>query len=154
MIGFTAKITRFRLIAAIVLLLIPFLLIAIFNSGNAAAQTDFNLDAGTAQQRIDFLKQFGWECDEKSEEVKTTVIPSEFDEVYSVYNELQIEQDFDLGPYKGQSVELYSIKINNYPQDSEYVYASLLVKDGKVIGGDIHSVALDGFMHGFELKQA
>ena len=34
------------------------------------------------------------------------------------------------------------------------IRANLLVYDGVVIGGDVCSVALDGFMHGFERPDA
>ncbi len=37
----------------------------------------------------------------------------------------------------------------NYPDQTGTVYATLIVYDGEVIGGDIASSALDGFMAGF-----
>ena len=97
------------------------------------------------------LKQFDWQVDKAYETVKDTVIPSEFDDVYKAYNNIQLSQGFDLQEHKGERVKLYNLKINNYPQNSEYVFATLLVKNGEIIGGDIHSTELNGFMHGFKI---
>ena len=36
-----------------------------------------------------------------------------------------------------------------YKGNKEYIKINVLVCDGKVIGGDVCSVKLDGFMHGF-----
>lgn len=152
MISFTAKITKTRLFIGIAIFLIPFLIFsAIYLSRNDNPEV-LNLQAKTKAQRIAFLKQYGWKSDSASETEKDTVIPSEFDNVYKAYNSIQTAQGFDLSEYKGEKVKLYSIKINNYPKNSEYVYATLLVKDGAVIGGDIHSTELNGFMHGFKIE--
>ena len=40
-------------------------------------------------------------------------------------------------------------EIENYPGQAEGVRANILVYKNKVIGGDVCSVELDGFMHGF-----
>ena len=47
-------------------------------------------------------------------------------------------------------VQLYSLRVTNYPSydGPGEVWATVLVRKGHVIGGDIHSTALDGFMHG------
>lgn len=149
MFGFTAKITKRRILAAVLVILLPCLILLAVKI-NSVPKASINISAKTAQQRIEFLKQFGWECETSSETVKDTVIPSEFDSVYINYNELQLSQGFDLTEYKGQSVKIYTIKVLNYPENSEYVYASLTVYDDKIIAGDIHSTALGGFMHGLK----
>ncbi|MBR6748707.1 MAG: hypothetical protein IKM07_07185, partial [Clostridia bacterium] len=41
----------------------------------------------------------------------------------------------------------------NYPGGLSDVAANLLILDGEVIGGDISSTLLDGFMHGFDPAQ-
>ncbi len=111
-----------------------------------------DLQAETAQERIAFLSQFGWQVEEEPVEIKEIQIPESFDEVYERYNALQREQGFDLTAYCGQKVKQWSYRVLNYPgngDDREQIHANLLVCDGMVIGGDVSSVALDGFMQPF-----
>ena len=104
----------------------------------------------TADQRIAFLAQYGWEVDPEPLEIREVAIPEEFDEVYARYNALQKEQGMDLLPYAGKTCKQWIYKVLNYPRSNEEVRAVMLVYEGQVIGGDISSVALDGFMTGFE----
>ena len=82
---------------------------------------------------------------------KEIIIPAEFDDVYEKYNAIQKEQGFDLTAYCSKRVKKWTYKVTNYPnyEGSDCIRATLLVFDGKVIGGDVCSVELDGFMHGF-----
>ena len=151
MFGFTAKITKKRIIMTVMLISIPLLVILAVKLSDSPQNT-YDTTAKTTAQRLDFLSNFGWECDEKSEQVKDFVIPTEFDKVYSSYNDIQLSQGFDLTKYSGKSVKIYTYKILNYPENSQYVYGSITVYENKIIAGDIHSTALDGFMHGFNLE--
>ena len=79
-------------------------------------------------------------------------IPAEFDETYEKYNELQKQQNFNLEKYKNTRVKSWSYEILNYPgyEDGEGVIrGNLLTCNGTVIGGDVCSIELGGFMHGF-----
>lgn len=112
------------------------------------------LTASTDEERIAFLSQFGWEIEEEAIEVKEIVIPTEFDDVYWQYNELQVTQNFDLTQYYGARVKLWKYEIKNYPgyEDTDgIIQANLLVLDGVVIAGDVSSIELGGFMHTFEM---
>lgn len=151
MISITAKITKKRVFCAALIIIIPLMIFLAINirSGN---ETDIDSTAKDCSQRLNFLSQFGWQCDENAETVKDSVIPEKFDDVYVKYNEIQTQQGFSLEKYKGKSVRIYTEKVLNYPENSENVYATLMVYDNKIIGGDIHSTALDGFMHGFDLS--
>ena len=62
-------------------------------------------------------------------------------------------QGFDLEPYAGQICTQYVYKVENHPGDDQ-VYATLLVYGDEIIGGDIASTAVDGFMHGFASDSA
>ncbi|MGN0556863.1 MAG: DUF4830 domain-containing protein [Acutalibacteraceae bacterium] len=150
MFGFTAKITKLRVAVVIIAVLIPLTVIAAVRL--APQKKQLTASGKTAAERIAFLAQFGWQADDSGEEYKTSVIPTEFDDVYTAYNAIQTDQGCDLAPYKGKTVTIYTIKIVNYPENSEYVYASLIVCEDKIIGGDIHSTAVGGFMHGFNLE--
>lgn len=106
----------------------------------------------TNDDRIDFLEQFGWTVSEKpTEEVKVT-IPKDFDKVMLSYNEFQRQQGLDLTKYKGKEVMRYTYEITNYPDYDGRVFANVLIYRNKVIGGDVCSSDLNGFLHGFGKK--
>lgn len=113
------------------------------------------MKADSAEERIAFFSQFGWEIAEDPLEVKEVVIPTEFDETYSKYNEIQKSQGLDLEPYKGVRVKSWCYAIKNYPgyENSDgLIQGNILVYNGIVIGGDVSSIELDGFMHGFSAQ--
>ena len=103
----------------------------------------------TNAERLEFIAQFGWMVGEEPCEVVETQIPEKFDEVLVEYNALQLAQGYDLQPYCGQQVKRYTYEVLNYPDHPEHIRLDLLVYDGKIIGGDVCSIELDGFMHGF-----
>lgn len=113
------------------------------------ADLKYSLSAADEQERIAFLGQFGWTVDEEPVEVEEIVIPTEFNDVYTNYNQIQLEQGLDLTAYAGKTCKRWVYHVLNYPRDGERVLATLLVYDGKIIGGDISSTSLNGFMTGF-----
>lgn len=131
----------------VLLLLIPlaaaFLLLAAGRDRLPAGATD-------AERRA-FLTSFGWELGEGTDR-GTVRIPAEFDAVYENYNGLQLEQGFDLKKYAGKEAGRFQYEITNYPGDNKKIYANLLIYNGKIIGGDVYSAALDGFIHGFSIE--
>ena len=103
---------------------------------------------GSEAQRQQFLADMGWEVPEDFESMKNVVIPQEWNDIYESYNALQREQGFDLSPYRGKTVQLYTYRVKNYPGQEDGVVCDLMVYQGELIGGDVCSVALDGFMQG------
>ena len=99
-------------------------------------------------QRQEFLRALGWQAGEEPVEVSDVVIPKEFDEVYKKYNEIQKEQGLDLSKYRGKRCKRYSYAIENFPGQVENVRLNILVCSGKIIGGDVYSLGMDGFMQG------
>ncbi len=109
----------------------------------------------TNDQREEYLTSLGWEfktnCDEKQVQ-----IPSEFNDVYTRYNEIQKSQGFDLEPYKGQEVTVYTYNITNYAgyENRDCIYANLIVCNNMLIGGDVCSTSVsDGFMQALKKQQ-
>lgn len=92
------------------------------------------------------LSTYGWEvshqptCDQ-------IALPEEFTQEYDSYLALQEECGFSLSEYAGETVLRCTYQVLNYPGAEEFVYADLLVAQGQIIGGDIRSSQLDGFMH-------
>ena len=118
------------------------------------AEDDLRLkQADENQNRVEFLTKLGWQVSSDAVEVTDVVIPLEFDEVYQGYNKIQQEQGFDLRQYAGYQVKRYSYEVYNHPSGDDFVRANLLVYNQKLVGGDICSLRLDGFMHGLRPTQ-
>ena len=113
----------------------------------------YYLDARTNEDRVKFLEQFGWEVTPEPVEVCDIIIPAKFNAVYENYNNIQKTQGLDLSKYKQQSCTRYTYQILNYKNAPNNVRANILVLNNRVIGGDICSVELDGFMHGFVSRE-
>ncbi len=95
--------------------------------------------------RIKIAEILGWQIDNEPLEVEEIVIPEKFDEVYSKYNELQKSMGFDLEKHKGDKCKRYCYKVKNY-KGKEDVVINMLIYQNKLIGGDISSRELGGFM--------
>ena len=108
---------------------------------------------GSPEARRAFLAGFGWEIDEEQAEVEEVVIPARFDAVYEDYNAIQKDQGLDLERYRGKSVMRCTYPVTNYPDYDGTVYATLLIYKDRVIGGDVCSASVDGFVHGWEAPQ-
>ena len=104
-------------------------------------------DLTTQEARLNCLTSYGWTCDPGSEARRTALIPDPLDAVYQKYNRLQTPCGFNLERYRGKLVECYTYQIMNFPYETHQpVFANLLIYEGSLIGGDIMSTALDGFM--------
>lgn len=104
----------------------------------------------TAEERVQFLADCGWIADAASEQEQVIHIPETFPAVYEDYNALQLQQGYDLHDYAGKDCILFTYDITNWPDESQTVLANLYVYKGRIIGGDIHSTNLDGFMIGIK----
>lgn len=113
------------------------------------SETSFSLSGETADQRAAFLLQYGWEVEMPEIRSRQLKIPESFDEIYTAYNEIQREQGMNLLPFAGKTVGQYTYRVTNFPDPNWTVQAVVLVFEGKVIGGDLDTVELDGFLTGF-----
>jgi len=138
-------------LAAILLVITAVMVVAkLFHSEPVASSEGktYTLSAESNDQRVAFLKQFGWQVNTEPLEMKDVTIPAQFDDVYIQYNNIQKEQGLDLSPYAGKTCRQWVYAVTNYPQATD-VRATILVYDNKVVGGDLSTVQLDGFMTGF-----
>lgn len=94
---------------------------------------------------LDCLDGFGWEAEPEPVSVEECTLSTQLSEGYLA---LQREAGFDLGDDMGQTVTRYTFAVTNYPTGETGILADLLVRNGEVVGGDIRSTALDGFLHG------
>ncbi|MCD7733682.1 MAG: DUF4830 domain-containing protein [Clostridiales bacterium] len=99
------------------------------------------------QAHRDYLAALGWET-EGLVSTDRVILPEEFTPEYEAYLSVQADGGFDLLPCAGKTVTRYTYAVSNYPSGEEEVLADLLVLDGAVVGGELRSAALDGFMIG------
>ena len=104
----------------------------------------------TNDDRVKFLEQFGWTVDAAPVEEVTMRLPDEFDKVLASYNELQKQGGLDLSKYRGKEVTRYTYKVTNYPGYDGSVTANVIVYRNRVIGGDVCSSDVSGFIGTFE----
>lgn len=103
----------------------------------------------TAAQRIHFLTELGYTVNSSSEESEEIKIPTEFGDVYNRYNELQKQSGTNLLNYRGADCVRYT-----YTEENSDWRFNLIVYEGRIIGGDVCTVALDGEMKALGEKTA
>lgn len=124
---------------------------AVFSPKNSSdvLNHSVNTRAESFEQQVLIFNAFGYQVDAQPILIEEIVIPAEFDEDYEKYNSFQKLSGFDLSKYKGKRAKKYTYRVINYPDSSKDVVGNIIVYNGKAIGGDISSSALDGFVHGF-----
>lgn len=155
MFVYSVKSSKIKMVLLITVIVLAIGALFLLSRGDKSAANDggISLKAGNAEERIAFLSQFGWEVKEDPVEVTEILIPAEFDQTYENYNKIQKGQDLDLSLYAGKRVKRWTYEIKNYPgyeNKDGTVQANILVFNGLVIGGDISSLELNGFMQGFD----
>ncbi len=139
------------LIAAAVIALLVVLCDKAGASGDRDTQTQIaEGKASTNEERLAFLRSFGWDVTDAPTETQEVRIPEEFNEVFTRYNQLQQAQGYDLSPYAGKVVKRYVYQINNHPNGADY-YATILIHKNEIIGGDITGTGTGGAIHGFHM---
>ena len=158
MFVFSLKANKKRLLIVLVILaaVLAVVFFAVSRDKPVVNSSGISYRASNEQERIAFLSQFGWDVNEDPVSVEEVVIPAQFDEVYSKYNQIQLTQGLDLSKYAGQTAKKWTYEVRNYPgyaADSNCIRANIIVYQGAVIGGDISSVEQGGFMQSFDYPQ-
>lgn len=155
---YSMKATTLKFFGVICLALVTLIVLIAFiepyepvSAGDGASATVNYDKIKNASDVKAFLGQFGWVTGDEPIESANVSVPSKFDRVLSEYNELQKLQGLNLEKYKGKDVVRYTFLVENYPNSETDVYANVLVYKKKVIGGDICSSDVNGFIHGFEI---
>ena len=104
------------------------------------------IDGSTHAKRMEYIRSQGVLVEENGFTEKETLIPETFGEVYLKYNELQKKGGFNLSPFKGEAVTVYSYRITGADKT-----LTLIVHEGEIIGGDIAENSLNGKMR--EIKR-
>lgn len=154
----TAKLHKGRLaaggIAAVALICGIAVLMGIFGRATTASAAVSPKGVKTPEDRIAYLQSYGWQVKEEPLAVEELLVPEEFGAEYADYLSLQESQGFDLTRCKGKTVKRYTYEITNYPTGETGVQVSILIYKNTVVGADVLSPALDGFIHGLTMPQA
>lgn len=105
----------------------------------------------TNEDRIAYLSAYGWEISPEPIATQELLIPEEMDDSYTEYLALQSSQGFDLTKYAGKRLKRYTYEVYNYPSGETGVQANLLIHRNTVVGGEILSPQLNGFLHGLTM---
>ena len=153
MFVYTMKASGLKFFAVVALsVAILSLTISVLPAVNAASDvanvsTDFK-NISDESDMVNFLKQFGYETETNPVNVYELEIPEEFNTIYEKYNEIQRAQGLNLKRYSGKDATAYVFKITNYEYEGND-YATLFIRNERVIAGDICSKDGEGFVHGF-----
>ncbi len=148
----TTKVDKKKIfIAAVAAIAVIVGIIALFG-GKDTPTSATNLVTGN-EDRVQFIASFGWEVVTSPVESGQVRIPAESSEVFDRYNALQQSMGYDLTDYAGKTVMRYVYKVKNYPGATEDVYATLLISNNQVIGGDITDTSADGKIQGFQASR-
>jgi hypothetical protein len=120
--------------------------------GEEAVQVISYEKVKSAEDAARFLSQFGWEVNLSDVEEVGAKLPSVFDKILTAYNELQMRQGLNLSKYKNKEITRYTFVVTNYPGVEGTVLANVLVYRNRVIGGDLCSADMTGFVTGFDGK--
>lgn len=154
MVVMTAKLSKGKLIT---ILLIVVVIVALLAALCSAAKKDSAENAAAVVQsnddRVDYLRSLGWKVDPDPVETQEVRVPDTLPEVLARYNELQRSQGYDLSRYSGKTLKRYVYEIENYPDTTDSYYATLLIYQDQVVGGDVSSGAQGGLMQGLSYPQ-
>ncbi len=103
------------------------------------------------EDRVAYLASYGWEVSSEPVSSEELLIPEEMDESYTEYLALQRQQGFDLTKYAGKRLKRYTYEVYNYPSGETGVQANLLLYRNTVVGGEVLSPQLNGFLHGLAM---
>ena len=103
------------------------------------------------QDRVDYLSAYGWQVSGEPIATQELLIPEEMDDSYTEYLALQTGQGFDLQKYAGKRAKRYTYEVLNYPTGEAGVQVNLLICKNTVVGGEVLSPQLDGFLHGLAM---
>lgn len=134
-----------------ILICAAIIFILILARGNFSPGIEYDLN--TADGREAYLNSLGWEIKRESESFKTVIVPDKLDGIMAQYNRMQQAQGYDLSLHLGESCSQYSYELTNYTDSDGTVIVTLYIQDGALIAADIHTTAVNGFMHGLKKNE-
>ncbi len=84
---------------------------------------------------MEYIASKGFKTAGEPSSVEEILLPEEFDEILSEYNEIQKKSGFDISPYLGKNVKKYVYPVEGEPE----TYATLYIYENTIIAADISS---------------
>lgn len=129
----------------LIILLIAAGVVWIFMRADKENDLDEALTMNSNSERVIFLNKAGWIVAPDPIEQEKITIPSEFNEAYNAYNEIQLQQGFDLTKSAGEEAEIFTYSVLNYPDYPENITANLIFVNDRLVGADITQTVENGF---------
>lgn len=143
MFAVNLKLTNKRLTAILLIFSLSVTVLVALRLETFAKREAPSVQCSTEDDVRKYVASFGIDTGECT--VDEVTVPFEFGEVYSNYNKVQLSQGFDLSKHKGKALKRYTFKVLEHP-DGDGVFAEVLLFDKTVVGADVYSTALDGFL--------
>ena len=138
----TAKLTKRKLTGLILAVMVCAIGITLFFTGCSGEQAP---DLSENDARVAYLQSLGWQVVPEAAKIQQVNIPQQMNDALAKYNDLQLQQGFDLNNHLGESATRYVYAVTNYPDAEGEVYATLLIRDGTLIAADLTSWDENGF---------
>jgi len=141
----TTRFTRKKAVCSVILFGTVLAGLIILVSQLTSTETPSQPQLADNPQRVEYLRSLGWEVEPEPLETLQFLLPETLEEPYHSYNELQMEQGFDLSACCGKQVSRFTYTVTNYPEPAENVQANLYVCDGLPVAGDLCCPGAGGF---------
>ena len=105
------------------------------------------------QQRLEYLRSYGWEVESEPLETFQLLLSDPLPEEYLAYNQLQLTLGFDLNDCCGKQLTRYTYRVTNYPDRPEGVQVNLYVCEGAPAAGDVIASGAGGFQAGLAFPE-
>ena len=145
MLIWTARFSRKKAALAVIVLGLVSALVIVLAGRLPSDSPAEALVLSDGAQRVAYLESLGWQVDPEPLETLQILMPETLEEPYLSYNQLQLEQGFDLTDCCGRQLSRYTYSVTNYPGRASGVQANLYVCEDVLAGGDIFCPGADGF---------
>lgn len=153
MLVMTAKVDKKKIVmilAGVVAIIAALVLLF----GGSSNNTPTVSTVSSNEDRVQFLASFGWDVAKTPVQTSQVRIPVAESDVFQRYNALQKSMGYDLSQFAGKTVMRYVYTVKNYPGATEPVYATILICNNQVIGGDVTDTAATGVVRGFTMPKS
>ena len=145
MLIWTARFSRKKAALAVIVLGLVLALVIVLAGRLPSDSPAEAVVLSDSAQRVAYLESLGWQVDPEPLETLQFLMPETLEEPYLSYNQLQLEQGFDLTECCGRQLSRYTYRVTNYPGRASGVPANLYVCEDVLAGGDIFCPGADGF---------
>ena len=145
MLIWTARFSRKKAALAVIVLGLVLALVIVLAGRLPSDSPAEAVVLSDSAQRVAYLESLGWQVDPEPLETLQFLMPETLEEPYLSYNQLQLEQGFDLTECCGRQLSRYTYRVTNYPGRASGVQANLYLCEDVLAGGDIFCPGADGF---------